>query len=83
MSEDIAIKTTSSKEPGRIGDIGWAVDAMRRGEKVRRLDWPKEAYIELQKTNWGVHLHGSTPERSTYLFCDVSNLLAEDWEIYE
>jgi hypothetical protein len=82
MSEDPTNTETTANIPGRIGDIGWAVDAMRRGEKIRRVDWPKDAYIELQKTNWGMHLHGSTPERSTYLFCDVSNLLAEDWEIF-
>jgi hypothetical protein len=66
-----------------LGDIKFAVEAMKEGKKVRRFCWPKGASIHLVKTNWGEHIDSNHPEYGMMSFCSFSNLAAEDWEVEE
>lgn len=66
-----------------LGDIKFAVEAMKEGKRVRRACWPEGVSIHLVKTNWGEHIDSNHPEYSMMSFCGFSNLAAEDWEVAE
>lgn len=66
-----------------LGDIKFAVEAMKAGKKVRRACWSEGASIHLVKTNWGEYIDSNHPEYSMMSFCGFSNLAAEDWEVAE
>ena len=72
-----------------IGDFGWALSAMRRGEKVQRTGWNgKGMYIDLQVP--GEYSKMTLP----YIFmstaqgdlvpwlCSQTDMLADDWQIF-
>lgn len=76
-------------------DIGWAVKALRNGEKVRRARWRsmRDAYMAIGAKNWDhlfiEHRPGHDPalmvrhgngEASHFGMID-DHLLADDWEL--
>lgn len=70
------------------GDIGWAVDQLRMGDKVRRAGWnSKDIWLELQvpdakskMTLPYVYLTTASDGRVPWT-CSQTDLLADDWEI--
>jgi hypothetical protein len=69
-------------------DIGWAVHAMQRGDRVRRAGWNgKNMHLELQTPD----KHSKMTLPYVYMFtaqgdlvpwlCSQSDLLADDWEL--
>lgn len=73
-------------------DIGWAVEQMRRGERVRRAGWNgKGMFLQLDRGD----ASGMTGRRLPYVemrtvqghyvpwLCSQTDLLASDWELVD
>ena len=70
------------------GTIGWAVEALGQGRKIRRAGWNgKGMYVALQKPDE----HSKMTEPYVYMrtaqgglipwLCSQADLLATDWEL--
>jgi len=80
-----------------IGDFGWALNALRRGEKVCRRGWNgKGIFIELQVPDENSKMtspyifidttglqteNQSAPKSRVPWLASQTDMLAEDWEI--
>ncbi len=65
---------------GEAGDIGWAMDKIREGRKVRRAMWIPTEYIEKHGTT--IQVHGSLNFIPPQFIAVQGELLANDWELY-
>jgi hypothetical protein len=72
------------------GNIGWAVEHMRQGMKVRRTGWNgKGMYVKLQVRDAGSKMTLPYVYMSTVhgdlvpWLCSQTDLLATDWELAE
>jgi hypothetical protein len=68
------------------GAIGWAINHVRLGHKVRRSGWPGNAYIELADSHILLCVDDVTgqplKEPESYV-SDQHDLLANDWQLVD
>jgi hypothetical protein len=68
------------------GAIGWAINHVRLGHKVRRNAWPGNVYIELD--NGLIQLHaddvtGQPVKEPEHYLANQRDLLSNDWQIVD
>lgn len=71
----------------RVGTIGWAIERMQTGLRVRRSEWPKRQWIAIQASDAETlatvpFVYGRTTQGDIVPWVVTqTDLLGTDWEV--
>lgn len=85
VTEEYALANPETTEKETIEvhvkDIGYAVEALKVGKKVRRKIWAEQDYLELNEEGQLMYFSGKVVEEANNFI--TLSILAEDWEFIE